>query len=94
MEEIEVFEVVQSAIIWAKADVADLAPGQVTMASVLAEPPICLDSLEFVAMVTRLEEQLGLIAEDEHFFGTVARTVGDVVAAAKNWIAGAETIRP
>jgi acyl carrier protein len=94
MDDAEVFGLIRGAIIWAKSDVAELAPGQVTMASSLAEPPICLDSLEFVAMVTHLEEKLGLIAEDEHFFSASARTVADVVEAAKSWIAEAEPIRP
>lgn len=89
----EVFEAVRGAVIWAKAEVVAVAPGQVVMTSLLAEPPICLDSLESITMVTHLEETLGLVAEDEHFFAGSVRTVGDVVAAVKGWIAGAESAR-
>jgi acyl carrier protein len=91
MNDEEVFEAVRGAVIWAKAEVVVLAPGQVVMTSLLDEAPICLDSLESIAMVTHLEEVLGLVAEDEHFFAGSVRTVGDVVAAVKVWIAGAVT---
>lgn len=94
MNDDEVFEAVRGAVIWAKDEVVTLAPGQVGMASLLSEPPICLDSLESIAMVNRLEEELGLIAEDEHFFAGSVRTVGDVVDAVKGWLAGAETAVP
>jgi acyl carrier protein len=86
-----VFEAVRDAVIWAKAEVVTLAPGQIEMGSVLDEAPICLDSLESIAMVTYLEDLLGLVAEDEHFFAGSVRTVGDVVAAVRVWIAGAVT---
>ncbi len=91
MNDEEVFETVRGAVIWAKAEVVALAPRQVAMTSLLAEPPICLDSLESIAMVTHLEEVLGLVAEDEHFFAGAVRTVADVVAAVKGWIGGAVT---
>ncbi len=93
MNDEEVFESVREAVIWAKAEVVALALGQVVMISLLDEPPICLDSLESIAMVTHLEEVLGLEAEDEHFFAGSVRTVGDVVAAVEGWMAGAETTR-
>lgn len=86
MHDDDALEVVREAIIWAKSEVVDLAPGQVTLASILSEPPICLDSLEAIAMVTRLEEELGLVAEDEHFFACSVRTVGDVVASVEKWV--------
>ncbi len=41
-------------------------------------------------MVTHLEEVLGLVAEDEHFFAGAVRTVADVVAAVQGWIVEAE----
>jgi acyl carrier protein len=91
MNDEEVFEAVRGAVIWAKAEVVALAPGQVVMDSLLDEAPICLDSLESIAMVTHLEDALGLVAEDEHFFAGSVRTVGDVVGAVKGWMAGAET---
>jgi acyl carrier protein len=91
MNDEEVFEAVREAVISAKAEVVTLGPGQVTMDSLLIEPPICLDSLETIAMVTQLEEYLGLEAEDEHFFASSVRTVGDVVAAVKSWTSGAVT---
>ena len=59
MNDEEVFDVVRGAVIWAKAEVVTLAPGQVVMTSLLGEPPICLDSLESIAMVTHLEERSG-----------------------------------
>lgn len=90
MDDEEVFEAVREALIWTKAEVVTLAPSQVVMASVLAEPPIYLDSLELVSMVTHLEETLGLVAEDEQFFPRSLRTVRDVVAAVKIWIADDE----
>jgi acyl carrier protein len=93
MEDQALFETVREAIMWAKADVVELAPGQVEVASLLAEPPICLDSLESIAMVTHLEEKLGLVAEDEHFFAGSVRTVGDVVGVLKGWIAEVEASR-
>jgi acyl carrier protein len=83
----EVFEVVRDAIIWAKADVIQLAPAQVSRSSVLSDLPICLDSLEAIAMVTHLEEALDLVAEDEHFFTRSIRTVDNVVDAVKDWMA-------
>ncbi len=86
----EVFEAVREAVIWAKAQVLILPPGQIVMSSLLAEPPICLDSLESIVMVTHLEEAFGLVAEDEHFFTGSVRTVEDVVEAVKAWIAAAE----
>lgn len=90
MNDDELLETVRGAVIWAKSEVVELAPAQVELASLLDEPPICLDSLESITMVTRLEEDLGLVAEDEHFFTGSVRTVGDVVSAVKGWIAGAE----
>lgn len=93
MNDEEVFEAIRGAVIWAKSEVVALAPSQVVMTSLLAEPPICLDSLESIAMVTQLEEVLGLVAEDEHFFAGSVRTVGDVVAAVEGWMAEAETAR-
>jgi acyl carrier protein len=90
----EVFDAVRGAVIWAKAEVVALAPGQVAMTSLLAEPPICLDSLESIAMVTHLEDVLGLVAEDEHFFTGSVRTVGDMVAAVNGWIAESEPSQP
>jgi len=90
MTDEEVFEAVQAAVIWAKSEVLTLKPDQVVIASVLAEPPIYLDSLEFVAMVTRLEEAVGLIADDERFSPRLMRTVRDVVAGVKIWLASDE----
>ena len=87
----QVFEAVREAVIWAKAEVVTLSPGQVAMDSLLEEAPICLDSLESIAMITHLEESLGLVAEDEHFFAGSVRTVADVVGAVKGWMSGAET---
>jgi acyl carrier protein len=94
MNDGEVFEAVRDAVIVAKAEVVALAPGQVTASSLLAEPPICLDSLESIAMISHLEETLGLVAEDEHFFSGTVRTVADVVAAVQGWLAGAQTAQP
>lgn len=91
MSDDEVFETVREAVISAKAEVVTLAPSQVLHASVLSEPPICLDSLESIAMVSHLEDAFGLVAEDEHFFSGSVRTVADVVDAVKVWIAEAET---
>lgn len=91
MTDEEVFEAVRGSVIWAKAEVVALAPGQVVRSSLLAEPPICLDSLESISMVTQLEEVLGLVAEDEHFFACSVRTVADVVAAVQGWIDESET---
>lgn len=90
MNDDEVFLTVRDAVIWAKSEVVALGPGQVERSSLLSEPPICLDSLESIAMVTRLEEELGLVAEDEHFFSGSVRTVADVMAAVKGWMAEAE----
>jgi acyl carrier protein len=87
MTDDEVLAIVREAVIWAKAEVVTLLPGQVEAGTVLSEPPIYLDSLEFVAMVTRLEEVLGLIAQDEHFSPSSMRTVGDLVAGVKSWVA-------
>lgn len=89
----DVFDAVREAVIWAKAEVVTLAPSQVELSSLLDDTPICLDSLEAIAMVTRLEEHLGLVAEDEHFFSGSVRTVEDVVTAVKAWIAAAEPAR-
>ena len=91
MNDDEVFEVVRGAVIWAKAEVVTLDPRQVRMTSLLSESPISLDSLESVAMVTHLEEALGLVAQDEHFFSGAVRTVADVVDAVQLWVAGAVT---
>lgn len=92
MDDDAVFETVQAAIIWAKAQIVTLAPTQVTRDSLLADHPICLDSLESIAMVTRLEDTLGLVAEDEHFFSGRVRTVGDVVTAVQGWLAAATPV--
>lgn len=83
-------EAVTDAVIWAKSEVVVLAPSQVTSSSLLSEPPICLDSLEAIAMVNHLEERFGLIADDERFFAGSVRTVGDVVTAVEDWLAVAE----
>ena len=91
MNDEEVLDVVRGAIIWAKADLVTLAPGQVNPPSVLGEPPIYLDSLEFIAMVTHLEDVFGLIADDEHFSPRSMRTVSDVVEGVKVWIAEVAT---
>ena len=89
MDDETVFEAVRAAVIWAKAEVVTLAPSQIEPSSLLAEAPICLDSLESVAMVTHLEETLGMVAEDDHFFSGAVRTVGDVVAAVQAWMSEA-----
>lgn len=93
MDDDEAFAAVREAVIWAKSEVVELMPGQVTTSTVLSEPPICLDSLEAIAMVTRLEDSLGLVAEDEHFFACSVRTVGDVVASVTKWVGVAQTSR-
>ena len=93
MTDEEIFAAVRDAIIWAKVDVVTVAPSQVTMESRLAEPPIFLDSLESIAMVTQLEERLGLVAEDEHFFSGSVQTVGDVVSAVRTWMVTAGATR-
>ena len=87
MDDEEAFELVRTAVIWAKAEAATLAPGQVVRSSLLREPPIYLDSLEFVAMVTHLEDELGLVADDDHFSPQSMRSVGDVVAGVQRWVA-------
>jgi acyl carrier protein len=91
MDDEHIFEAVRQAVIWAKEAVLPLTPDQVSMGSKLSEPPIYLDSLESIAMVTHLEDLLGLVAEDEHFFAGSVRTVGDVVTAVKGWLALAES---
>lgn len=91
MNDDQVFEAVEQALIWAKQPVLRLTPGQVSMTSQLSDHPICLDSLESIAMVTRLEELVGLVAEDEHFFAGSVRTVADVVASVKGWLTVAQT---
>lgn len=93
MNDEDIFEAVRGAVIWAKAEVVVLAPGQVVRTSLLSEPPICLDSLESIAMVTCLEEALGLVAEDEHFFAGSVRTVDDVVDVVQGWMVGAEPVQ-
>lgn len=93
MHDDEIFEAVRQAVIWAKAEIVTLAPGQVERSSLLAEPPICLDSLEAIAMVNQLEDTLGLVAEDEHFFAGSVRTVGDVVAAVSSWVTESGSVR-
>jgi acyl carrier protein len=82
----ELFDVVRTAILRAKAEVLELSADQVGRDSVLAEPPIVLDSLEFVGMVTQLEEMLGLAANDDHIAYRALRTVRDVTTAARKWI--------
>jgi acyl carrier protein len=89
----DLFEVVRDAILAAKAEVLPLSPRQVERDSVLSEPPIVLDSLEFVTMVTHLEEALGLAADDDHIAYRSLRTVEDVMSAARSWIA-AESSAP
>lgn len=93
MSDDEVFEAVRAAVVAAKAQIVTLAPAQVDRTSLLAEPPIFLDSLESIAMVAHLEETLGLEAEDEHFFNGSVRTVGDVVTAVQSWLASAQAAR-
>jgi len=76
----DVKDAVRDAVIAAKSDVVVLTPAQLGRDSLLAEQPICLDSLESIAMVAHLEEIVGLEARDEHFFSGTVRTVDDVVA--------------
>ena len=90
MTDEDVFEVVRAAVIWAKSEVITLTPSNINPSTVLADPPIYFDSLDFVAMVTHLEEAFGMIAEDEHFSPRAMRTVGDVVGGVKRWIADPE----
>ena len=90
----EVFDAVREAVIAAKAQVVTLAPSQIERASLLSEPPIFLDSLESIAMVTHLEDALGMEAKDEHFFAGSVRTVGDVADAVSEWMTEAETTLP
>lgn len=93
MSDEEILAAVQDAVVAAKAQVVTLVPEQLDRSSLLAEPPIFLDSLESIAMVAHIEEALDLEAEDEHFFSGSVRTVGDVATAVKGWLAGAETAR-
>lgn len=86
MDDTDIFAVVRDAVIWAKSEVIELEPRQIRIDSVLAEPPIVLDSLEFVVMVTRIEESLGLVAEDEHIAPKSTRTVRDLVESVQRWI--------
>lgn len=91
MNDEEVLGVVREAIILAKAELVTLAPGRLNPSTALGEPPIYLDSLEFVAMVTHLEDALGLIADDDRFSPRSMRTVSDVVDGVKIWIAEEST---
>ena len=88
MTDDEIFDAVQRAVIFAKSEVVALTPAQIDLDTALAEPPIYLDSLEFIAMVTYLEEAFGLIAEDDHLTPKTMRTVRGVVATARTWVAG------
>lgn len=87
MDDHEAFELVRAAVIRAKREAVTLAPSQVTSATLLTEPPVYLDSLEFVAMITYLEDDLGLVADDDRFSPRSMRTVGDVVAGVQGWVA-------
>lgn len=85
--DVDVLAAVREAIITSKSEVVTLQPEQIQLEHTLAEPPIFLDSIEFVEMVTYLENALGLPAEDDHIAYRAMRTVGDVVDAVGTWIA-------
>lgn len=92
MNDEQIVEVIQKAIIRAKAEVFAFDSDQIRMESDLTEPPLSLDSIDFLAMIIELENNFGLIAEDKHFLDPSLRTVADIVSAVKSWLeSGAET---
>lgn len=89
MNDEQIVEVVQRAIISAKAEVLIFDSALIKMESVLTEPPLSLDSIDFLAMIIELEKYFGRTAVDEHFLASPLQTVADIVSAVKSWI-GAE----
>jgi acyl carrier protein len=77
----EILERVRGIIVQAKAESILLQPEEIAPQGRLDEPPLAMDSIDFVRMVIGIEEEFGIIAEDEQFLASSMETVGDVVAA-------------
>lgn len=75
----DVFSRLQRIIIEAKAELVALKPTDITPESKLGEPPIAMDSIDFVKMVVGIETEFGLVAGDELFAGADIKTVSDLV---------------
>lgn len=71
----------RNIIVQAKAETAVLQPEEISLDSRLGEHPLAMDSIDFVRMVIGIEEEFGIIAEDEQFLASSMLTVADVVTA-------------
>jgi acyl carrier protein len=74
---------VRGIIVQAKAESLVLQPEEVTLESRLTGPPLAMDSIDFVHMVIGIEEEFGIIAEDEQFLASSIETVADLVDAVR-----------
>jgi acyl carrier protein len=77
----EILSRVRSIITQAKAEMVVLQPEDISLDSRLSDYPLAMDSIDFVRMVIGIEEEFGIIAEDEQFLASSMLTVADVVAA-------------
>lgn len=83
MTEQEIFDRVRDIIVEVKNTTSPIDPASITPDSVLEEPPLSMDSLDFVQFVVGVEETFGIIAQDSDFLGL--RTVADSVELIKGW---------
>lgn len=72
---------VRGIIVQAKAESIVLQPEEIGKDCRLTEPPLAMDSIDFVRMVIGIEEEFGIIAEDEQFLASSIDTVADLVIA-------------
>jgi acyl carrier protein len=94
MESEQLLARVRGVIVQAKAETLVLEPEDITLESRLAEHPLAMDSIDFVRMVIGIEEEFGIIAEDEEFLASSMRTVADVLAAVRRGLGLPPTDRP
>jgi acyl carrier protein len=83
MTEQEIFRHVCQIIAEVKSTTSPVDPATLTLETALEEPPLSLDSLDFVQFVVGVEEAFGIIAQDSDFLGL--RTIADSVELIRSW---------
>ncbi|MFC1416693.1 acyl carrier protein [Streptacidiphilus cavernicola] len=83
MNEQQVFDRVRDIIVDVKSATSPVDRAQLTRETALEQPPLSMDSLDFVQFVVGVEESFGIIAQDSDFLGL--NTIADSVALILGW---------
>jgi acyl carrier protein len=74
-----IFERIRTIIVQVQSETAPIDPAQVEPSSNLSEWPFSIDSIDFVKIIIGIEEEFGIVAEDEDFLASKMNTVEDIV---------------